>query len=414
MREGGHPLQRTVAAIRKSHWPGWIWAIPLGAAAVVIWLGIRAWSNSGSAIDVIFQKAQGMNQDTVVTYRGIQVGKVEDVHLSKDQSHVVAHIQIDDSASGDLKTGTIFYLENATPTLSDLSSLKSIISGPSIVMVPGGGARIDHFRGRTGNPPETLAVPVRYTVHFHGDVGALKPGDAVTLRGFNVGRIVSIRLRADSQAGTIATPVVLALDAARFHLSGQGDLKTQMNVLMQALIQKGLRARLAQSPPLIGGEQVTLEMVPDAPPPAAPPPGDYPEIPATEGGGIDAFVTKVGQLPIAQIGNNVRAITQHVETLVSSPQLSQSIAHLNRSLAEIDKVVHQAGPQVAPAIKDLRKTASEIDATAAQARRMIGGGPAAPDGNLQQSLNELTKAARAIRSLADYLDRHPEALIKGR
>jgi hypothetical protein len=44
----------------------------------------------------------------------------------------------------------------------------------------------------------------------------------------------------------------------------------------------------------------------------------------------------------------------------------------------------------------------------------MGGGMASQNGNLQSTLKELTGAARSVRSLADYLDRHPEALIKGK
>jgi len=55
-----------------------------------------------------------------------------------------------------------------------------------------------------------------------------------------------------------------------------------------------------------------------------------------------------------------------------------------------------------------------LDATAQSARLAMGTSPAAPSGNLQQALDELSGAARAVRSLADYLDEHPEALVRGR
>jgi paraquat-inducible protein B len=408
--------QRTEAQIRRSRWPGWIWAIPVAAAGIVIWLLVRSLASGGTDITIQFDQAGGISNQTKVTDRDVPVGKVRDVKISKDGHHVVADVEIDDSAAPNLKSGTRFYLENATPSLADLSSLKSIISGPDLVMVPGGGAKTRHFEGVTGSPPETLAEPVRYLVRFSGDTGELKPGSPVTFRGFNVGRIVSIALITDVGTGTVASPVVLALDAARFHMAGAGTQspRTALTELLGKLVQQGLRAQLAQTPPLIGSRQVSLAMVENAASATLDTGGAYPQIPVSEGGGIDSFIAKLGQLPIEQIGDNVRAITQHINQLVSSPQLNQSITHLNRSLAELDKVIHQAGPQVTPMIQDLRKTAGEIDATAAQAQKMIGGASASPNGNLQQSLRELTDAARAVRSLADYLDRHPESLIKGR
>jgi paraquat-inducible protein B len=408
--------RRTEAEIRRSRWPGWIWAVPIAAVAIVIWLVARSWEAGGKDITVVFDHAAGMSGQTEVTNRGVKVGKVKSVKLDKDERHVTATIHIDDDATDDLKSDTRFYLEGAEPTLSDLSSLKAVISGPTIVMVPGGGAHADHFAGRTGKPPEILAEPVRYLVRFKGDVGDLSAGAPVTLRGFTVGEIVSTGFSADPQTGAIAAPVVLALDAQRFHIAkaaGGGDAAARMTALLTKLVEKGLRAKLAQSPPLIGRRQVTLEVVSDASPATLAIDGQYPEIPSDEGGSLDALMTRLGQFPIAEIGNDTRSIAEHVNDLVASPQLKDSVDHLEHALAELDSVTRRIGPQLTPTIDDLRKAASEIDATAATARKTLGGSAAA-EGNLQESLHELSNAARAVRSLADYLDRHPEALIQGR
>jgi paraquat-inducible protein B len=82
--------------------------------------------------------------------------------------------------------------------------------------------------------------------------------------------------------------------------------------------------------------------------------------------------------------------------------------------------MHDAAPHIAPTldsvhrtVDSLRNTAMQIDATAAVAKRTISGATS-PDGNLQQSLRELTEAARAIRSLASDLDQRPESLVRGR
>ena len=115
------------------------------------------------------------------------------------------------------------------------------------------------------------------------------------------------------------------------------------------------------------------------------------------------------------------AETERLKTLASSPELEDSIAHLDAALATLDKTVHEAGPQVAPTLEGLRQTvdglrkaSAEIDATAVAARRTMGGEAGAPSGNLRQTLRELADTARAIRSLADDLDQHPESLLTGR
>jgi hypothetical protein len=65
-------------------------------------------------------------------------------------------------------------------------------------------------------------------------------------------------------------------------------------------------------------------------------------------------------------------------------------------------------------VASLRGAAQQLDATAQSARLTMGTSPAAPSGNLQHALDELTGAARSVRALADYLDEHPEALVRGR
>jgi paraquat-inducible protein B len=148
--------------------------------------------------------------------------------------------------------------------------------------------------------------------------------------------------------------------------------------------------------------------------------GTYAEIPVKEDGGIEQLLSQAGQLPLREIGENVRVITGQLKILASAPQLKDSIKQLDATLAELEKTVHEAAPQISPTldsvhqtIDTLRSTASQIDATIAVGKRTISGATS-PDGNLQQSLRELTEAARAIRSLANDLDQRPESLVRGR
>jgi paraquat-inducible protein B len=70
-------------------------------------------------------------------------------------------------------------------------------------------------------------------------------------------------------------------------------------------------------------------------------------------------------------------------------------------------------PQIQPLISSLRQAAEAAQRTLEQANNVLGSNSAqAPD--LPRLMQELTDAARSIRALADYLDRHPEALIRGK
>jgi paraquat-inducible protein B len=234
-----------------------------------------------------------------------------------------------------------------------------------------------------------------------------------------------VRLSIDTMTGAITAPAVLMLDPTRFHLEGadpaKGGWRSVLNAALEELIQRGLRARLSRAPPMVGAHEVVLEIEPHASAASLRMQGLYPEIPVTPPAGLEGLLTQAGQVPLAEIGNNVRAVSARLETLLSSRELSASIVHLNNTLSELDHTVHAVGPRLAPTIDSahaatdsLRKAALQIDATAAVARRTISSRGGQPGENVQDALRELTEAARAARSLADELEQHPESLIRGR
>ena len=141
-------------------------------------------------------------------------------------------------------------------------------------------------------------------------------------------------------------------------------------------------------------------MVPGAPAAVLARAGAELEIPAAESGGLEAVARELGQLPIAEIGDNVCAASAQLNRLLGSPQLRASIDHLNRALATLDAT--------------LRETARELDAAVAGAQQVMGESALSPSGNLRQAMSELTEAARAVRTLAVYIDEHPESLLRGR
>jgi paraquat-inducible protein B len=415
-----------MAIARRSRWPGWIWAVPIAAVAIVLWLLLRSISSRGIDVTVVYNDAAGMQPgDTRVMYHGLQVGKVASVALASDDWHVIAHLDIDRQLAPKINTGTRFVLEGAHPSLSDISSLRALIAGPTIVMVPGPGKPATRFIGTEGGPHETLAVSLPYLVSFDGAVGQLKPHAPVMLRGFTVGEVTSVGLSVDPQTGRISTPVLLALDPTRFHLTGppppDGDWKPVLDETLEKLIGQGLRASLTRAVPLVGGEQVELEVVPGAQEARLDTSGRYARIPAAQSTGLARLPAEIGALPLTQIADNLRTITDQLRSLTSSPRLRDSLAHLDATLATLDRISRRAGPQVAPTLREVRVTvatlraaAQQLDATARSARMTMGASPAAPSGNLQHALDELADAARAVRSLANYLDEHPEALLRGR
>jgi paraquat-inducible protein B len=365
--------------------------------------------------------------DTSVRYRDIEVGKVTQLVLSKDGKHVDARLKMYDEVKQFLRAGTKFWLKGASPSLSDLSSLKAVVAGPTIIMEPGSGPFSRNYIGLMHRPiiSGTPAETVSYVMSFVGDVGKLKVDSPVSLRGFTVGQVKQIGLHYDAATGAIETPVIIELDASQFHIEGLQPINQQwkpvLDQVLQRLVSDGLRGRLVQSPPMIGSFAISLDFVPGAPKAVLDTSGPLPVIPTTSGGGFDSILHRVNAVPIDKIAEHVleitkhiESITTHIEAITSSPKLQQSVNHLDHTLAELDRTVRRTGPQITDLVQSLRQTASEINTTAQAANGVLGNTPTNQDENIRTALYELTETARTIRSLADYLDRHPEALVKGR
>lgn len=416
-REPQRP-ERVEAGVHHGWWPGWIWAIPIAALLIVIWLGARALFAGGTSVTIRFNDTHQMKKEnTDVVMRGVQVGHVTDIELNGDGTGVLVTASIDDGAAKFLTTGTRFWLQGANPSLTNLSSLGSLLSGPTIVMDPGPGKSSKSFVGLEQQPlAPVTARPLLYEVTLGSEAGSLAGGDPVTLRGFTVGEVRAVGFAYDPGTGELSTPATLAIYPSLFHAKGMSTAPnaTQVSAEIALLIGKGLRAQLARNPPLVGSYQVSLEMVAGAKPPAGPltAADGLPLIPVTEQGDIGSIVTRINKVPIEQISHNLLNITQHVSALTSSPKLKDAVVQLDAALREIHTMTAKAGPQVPVVIARLRRAAGDLDGTAKSADRLMSG--TATQNGLADTVQEITETARAVRSLADYLDRHPEALLRGR
>ncbi|WP_322033781.1 MlaD family protein [Paraburkholderia sp. J76] len=424
----GAPRHRTQAEVRRSTWPGWIWAVPIAAIGATGWLGLRALVHDGETVVVTFDNAYGMKpDDTIVTLRGVKVGSVSDVSLAPDGRHVDVKLKIDRAENAYLRTGTRFFLNGAKVDLSDPSSLKAMLAGPEIIMEPGPGKHADHFDGSDRRPPLAPGhgPMVSYAVHFDGAAGNLATGAQVDLRGFRVGTVTSVRLSYDARTGTLSTPVQLVLDPAQLGIVGapppaDGNWRPLVDSMLDHLVADGLRARLSQDPPLVGPSKVNLDFVAGAPNARLAAENGLPVIPSAAPADFDTMtarandvIRKIDELPIKQTGDEVRSIVAHVNAISASPQIRDSLMHIDRSVAQIDHTLAQVSPQIGPLVAQLRETASEADRTVAAASRTLGA-DASSQNDLPAALRELTDTARSIRALADYLDRHPEALLRGK
>ena len=326
-------------------------------------------------------------------------------------------------------------------------STPEVLAGPPVP----NGTRFELYDSQGAAEAASDGPQITYVTYFPGPVHGLVAGTAVQMKGVQVGRVRDVRLRYVPQTATLETPVTIEIDPRKLELpvnemSTHDELRATMNDALSKLVQKGMRATLATSLVLPGASGVGLEMVGSRGTARLVVEHEPPIIPAaSSGSGIEGALgavndvaARIRNLPIEEIAGHLRSTAQRIDTLVHDKALDQSLQRLNRSLADVEQVTKAARENVGPITKSIRNTAETAEAaakkvsenidpivkslrnTAAAAESAAGrasqlmGSSARQNYDLGSLIEELTKAALAVRTLANYLEENPDALLKGR
>jgi paraquat-inducible protein B len=263
---------------------------------------------------------------------------------------------------------------------------------------------------------------VTYIAEFPGSVHGLSEGASVEVLGMQVGQVTDVHLEYDAKTDSLRAPVTFQIDPTQLPI-GKDQPKPSIeavNKVMDHLVQKGLRARMGSANLLTGQRLIQLELVPDAPAATVNYDGPVPQVPTVASGDLDTiqasasqFMDKLSKLPIAEIGMGIHNILAHVDQATSGPELARAVKSLDRSLTNLDQLTQKTNQQIGPILDSLHRTVDSADQTLDAAQHLLGsGGDRSRD--LPALIHELTDSMRSIRALADYLDQHPEALLRGR
>jgi paraquat-inducible protein B len=270
---------------------------------------------------------------------------------------------------------------------------------------------------------EAAADPLRvsYRVNFPGSLSGLAVDSPVELRGLPVGRVSALRIEYDPKTDAIRVPVTIEIAPHRIFLPGDGTAAQvtgidDANRMFARLVANGLRARLDSGNLLTGSRVVDLDFVDNAPPAQMVEGAPYPELPTVAGSGLDEitqsasrFLDKLAALPLGELIGDLRNMVRHADTVVASPALKRSLQSLDRTLANAERLTQDAQQQVGPLLAKLNTASDQLNGTLA----LLGNDPKSST-DLAHTMAELKDAARAVKVLADYLERHPEALIAGK
>ena len=122
------------------------------------------------------------------------------------------------------------------------------------------------------------------------------------------------------------------------------------------------------------------------------------------------ILDKIDEIPLDQIGQDLGATIKSTKQLIEAPEIKETIRNLNATLAETRLLVSDLRTKVTPEISATLEEARESLANAEQ----ILNADSPLQVRMNSALDEITGAARSLRLLLDYLERHPESLLRGK
>ncbi len=257
--------------------------------------------------------------------------------------------------------------------------------------------------------------------YFDQSVRGLEVGAPVEFRGIKVGEVTGIKLVFNPEALAFRIPVILGIDPGRLTITGKEP--DDGKAIIASLVGKGLRAQLRTGLLLTGQQYISLDLFPDAPPVELQYEGPFPVLPTVSSpfedmtASVGRLLSKLEKLPVEQIARDLQVSIGRIRSLLTSNDLAQALSALNQSLEQLQQFTRmlntQAGPQLTEMIQETRQTLQKAQATLSSTHRVLSAeSPLTYD--MQQAMKELTKAARSVRSLADFLEKNPGAILFGR
>jgi paraquat-inducible protein B len=316
-----------------------------------------------------------------------------------------------------------------------------------------------------------------FVMYFDASVKGLNIGAPVDFQGVRVGQVTDIQVRYNAQDGSFQIPVFAEIEVGRIQEFGARKTREDQQSFQRSLIDRGMRAQL-QSQSLVTGQLfVQLGFHPDAPPRFVSDKSDIPELPTVPttlqqaSQAAQDLLEKIKQLPLDELFANVMGITRGLNALVNSPELVTLMHSLSSSSATVQQLVQRVDGQLGRVLDDVAGMTTATHALVGDMQQLVRTtntrvGPLADgaketldvargamkdgqqllrhadsqvprlmdslvatskstqttltqvqrrlDEELVAVLQEVGAAARAIRVLADTLERNPSILVYGK
>lgn len=381
----------------------------------------------------------GIGEGAPIYHRDVNVGEVLSYDLTETEVRLRVFVQAphDQQVTKETRfwnSSGVSVDTGADGLRIELQSFKSLVSGGIAFRNPRRSQKLAQEKAETTfrlYPSEAEAevgfytTTVPYVSYFSSSVRGLTRGSEVHMFGKPLGTVTDVELVRDprpSGEGRLAVRVAYVLqperalsEADRTALEGEG---------MRALLRDNLRVVLRTSSLLTGQKELSLEYVPGAKPSRETQEGDVWVLPSDSGdlqdigGTLAQIASKLNRIPIDEMGQNANSILASVQRATASPKLESALASLTRALDDVGALARQAKTDLGPALSRLPAISEKLEKAVDGANTALGqsgyGSDSTVQRQLERTLSQVADAARSIRLLADYLNRHPEALVTGR
>jgi paraquat-inducible protein B len=275
----------------------------------------------------------------------------------------------------------------------------------------------------------------KFVAYFPGSVNGLTIGSPVKFKGVDIGQVTDIRLSFDKTADDekLTIPVYFETDPSKVTVDGR-VIHLHDPATMKRMVEEGLRAQLQQQSLVTGLLFVQLDFLPDTPVRYVQPrPSEYTEVPATPTTLEQAqtaareLVDELRKIKFGEVIQEASAALKGINDLVNSAGVRDAVAalpgtmeNLNDTVTSLRRLADDARGQVGPLADGLEKAVAQAEATLKGVDGVMGNAgaliePGAPlDYDLRQVLRDVSAAARSVQALADFLERNPGALLRGR
>lgn len=267
------------------------------------------------------------------------------------------------------------------------------------------------------------AVP--YVAYFDDSIEGLSKGSPIKLFGLQVGNVQELALVARSPRGERARASARVEFVVQPHRALDGPAAELLYPpQMRQQVADGMRVVLETSNFLTGEKALSLSYLPNAKGVELVRDEEGAMVLPSHSGGIDTLTdtlsevaARLNSIPYEQIGKSLQHALGSVDQTVSGPDLKRAIAGLASTLDEVHALAHEARTGLAPAFERLPEIASNLDEAVKNANAAltnVGGQDGAFQQKAQRLLTQVADMARSVRLLADFLEKHPETLLRGR